>query len=112
MTDIADLRLHRIRAASAALRRAGYRTTPPPDTEADQWISSIQAGEDEDGHPVHRVIWHPCKEAMDWQHARFGPFEPSPADLAERDLAGGRDEREERNVTGDNNGASISTDGA
>ena len=40
----------------------------------------VQAGEDEHGHPVHRLIWHPRKEATDWQHARFGPFEQSPAD--------------------------------
>lgn len=85
MTDIADLRLHRIRTAAAASRRAGYRTNPPPDIEADRWVCSVQAGEDEDGRPVHRLIWHPCKEAMDWQHARFTLL---PADAAAHDPAG------------------------
>ena len=36
MTDIANLRLHRIRSAASVERRAGYRTTSPPDTEVDQ----------------------------------------------------------------------------
>ncbi len=93
MTDVVDLRLHRIRTASAGLSRAGYRITAPPDTEADRWICFVQTGEDEDGHPVHRMIWHPRKEAKDWQHARFGPFTSSLEDAAEHDPVSGHDEQ-------------------
>jgi hypothetical protein len=70
-----DLRLRCIRQATEASRRAGYRTTPPPNAEAGQWVCSVQAGEDEDDRPVHRLIWSPRKEAEDWQRARFGPCE-------------------------------------
>ena len=94
MTDVVDLRLHRIQSAAAASRRAGYRTTPLPDVKADQWVCSVQAGEDEDGRPVHRLIWHPRKEATDWQHARFGPFTSLPADAAAHDPAGEPDGQE------------------
>lgn len=85
MTGIVDLRLHRIRSVAAALHRAGYRTTPPPDAEADQWVCSVEAGEDEHGQPVHRLIWHPRKEITDWQNARFGPFTSSHDDAVEHD---------------------------
>ena len=100
MTDVVDLRLYRIQSAAAASRRAGYRTTPPPDVEADQWVCSVQTGEDEDGCSVHRLIWHPLKEAMDWQHARFGPAESVPADAAEPARAGEHGGQEERDGAG------------
>ena len=74
-TDMADLRLRRILHAGEALRHAGYRVTAPPDATADQWVCIIEAGETEEGHPVHRTIWIPRKAAEDWQHARFGPIE-------------------------------------
>ncbi len=99
-TDITDPYLHRIQAAAAMMRRAGYRTTPPPDDEADQWICSVQAGEDEHDRPVHRLIWHPLKEAMAWQHARFGPSESVLPDAAEPAPAGEHDGQEERDEAG------------
>ena len=74
--DVIDLRVRRILRAGEAARRAGYRVTAPPDAEADHWLSCIEAGEDEDGHPVHRTVWLSRKVAEDWQHARFGPFKP------------------------------------
>ncbi len=101
--DIADLRLHRIQAASAALHRAGYRTTPPPDGEVDQWVCCVEAGEDEHDRPVHRLIWHPLKEAMAWQHARFGPTESVLPDSAELAPTGEYDGQEGRKGAGDDN---------
>jgi len=76
--DAVDLRSQRIRRAAEALRRAGYRTTPSPDAEADRWVFVVEAGETEDGCPCHRLLWLPREPAEDWQRARFGPCEPPP----------------------------------
>ena len=100
MTNIADLRRYRIQAAAEALRRAGYRTTPPPDDEVDHWVWCVEAGEDEHDCPIHGLIWHPLKEAMAWQHARFGPTESAPPDSAEPALADEHDGQEERDRAG------------
>lgn len=78
MTDPVDLRRHRIRRATEALHRAGRRTVPPPQTEADDWVLVFEVGDTEDGLPCSRPLWLPRKQSDDYQRARFGPCEPPP----------------------------------
>jgi hypothetical protein len=80
VTDVVDLRRHRIRRAGEALRRAGRRTTPPPDAEADRWVLVFDVSNTEDGLPSSTPTWLPRKPCEDWQRARFGPCEPPNGD--------------------------------
>lgn len=70
--EAVDLRRHRIRRALLALRRAGYRTQPPPEVEAHLWLPALDVADAEDGSRRERPIWVPRKETEDWHIARFG----------------------------------------
>ena len=54
----------RVHQCQRELQHAGYRTTPPPEHEAADWVLVIDATTDERGIPANKPLW---KSRMPWE---------------------------------------------